>query len=97
MLNSKQRAHLMRLSNTENPILQIGKDGVTPMVVASAEEVFNRRELFKGSVLKTCPDLPEVAAEKLASRTHAELVRVIGRKFILYRADKDNPRIVLPR
>ena len=87
----------MRLSNTENPILQIGKDGVTPMVVASAEEVFNRRELFKGSVLKTCPDLPEVAAEKLASRTHAELVRVIGRKFILYRADKDNPRIVLPR
>ncbi len=97
MLNSKQRAHLMRLSNTENPILQIGKDGVTPMVVASAEEVFNRRELLKGSVLKTCPDLPEVAAEKLASRTHAELVRVIGRKFILYRADKDNPRIVLPR
>ena len=97
MLNSKQRAHLMRLSNTENPILQIGKDGVTPMVVASAEEVFNRRELFKGSVLKTCPDLPEVAAEKLASRTHAELVRVIGRKFILYRADKDNPRMVLPR
>lgn len=97
MLNSKQRAHLMRLSNTENPILQIGKDGVTPMVVASAEEVFNRRELFKGSVLKTCPDLPEVAAEKLASRTHAELVRVIGRKFILYRADKDNPRTVLPR
>ncbi len=97
MLSSKQRAHLMRLSNTENPILQIGKDGVTPMVVASAEEVFNRRELFKGSVLKTCPDLPEVAADKLASRTHAELVRVIGRKFILYRADKDNPKIVLPR
>ncbi len=97
MLSSKQRAHLMRLSNTENPVLQIGKDGVTPMVVESAEEVFNRRELFKGSVLKTCPDLPEVAADKLASRTHAELVRVIGRKFILYRADKDNPKIVLPR
>ncbi len=97
MLSSKQRAHLMRLSNTENPVLQIGKDGVTPMVVESAEEVFNRRELFKGSVLKTCPDLPEVAAEKLASRTHAQLVRVIGRKFILYRADKDNPKIVLPR
>ncbi len=97
MLSSKQRAYLMRLSNTENPVLQIGKDGVTPMVVASAEEVFNTRELFKGSILKTCPDLPEVAAEKLASRTHAQLVRVIGRKFILYRADKDNPKIVLPR
>lgn len=97
MLSSKQRAYLMRLSNTENPVLQIGKDGVTPMVVASAEEVFNTRELFKGSILKTCPDLPEVAAEKLASRTHAQLVRVIGRKFILYRADRDNPKIVLPR
>ncbi len=97
MLNSKQRAYLMSLATNETPVLQVGKEGVTPMTVTSAEEVFNRRELFKGSVLKNCPDLPEVAADKLAARTHAELVKVIGRKFILYRADKDNPKIVLPR
>lgn len=97
MLSSKQRAYLMSLANDETQVLQIGKGGVTPETVASAEEVFNRRELFKGSILKTCPDLPEVAADKLAARTHAELVKVIGRKFILYRPDRDDPKIELPR
>ena len=97
MLNSKQRAYLMSLGSEEAPVLQIGKGGVTPETVVSAEEVFNRRELFKGSILKTCPDRPEVAADKLAARTHAELVKVIGRKFILYRPFKDEPKIVLPK
>lgn len=87
----------MSLANDEAPVLQIGKEGVTPQTVVSAEEVFHRRELFKGSVLKTCPDLPETAADKLAARTHAELVKVIGRKFILYRPDRDDPKIELPR
>ncbi len=97
MLTSKQRAYLMSLANDLNPVLQIGKSGVTPETVASAEEVFNRRELFKGSVLKNCPDLPEVAADKLASRVHAQLVKVIGRKFILYRPFKEDAKIELPR
>lgn len=87
----------MSLGSEEAPVLQIGKGGVTPETVVSAEEVFNRRELFKGSILKTCPDLPEVVADKLAARTHAELVKVIGRKFILYRPFKDEPKIVLPK
>ncbi len=96
MLTSKQRAYLTGLANTLDPVLQIGKSGVTPETVSSAEEVFNRRELFKGTVLKTCPDLPETAADKLALRTHAQLVKVIGRKFILYRPFKEDAKIQLP-
>lgn len=96
MLTSKQRAYLIGLSNTEPVLLQIGRNGVTPESVASAEEIFNGRELFKGSVLKNCPEQPEDCARMLAERTRAELVRVIGRKFILYRADQDKPVIELP-
>lgn len=96
MLTSKQRSYLIGLSNAEPVVLQIGKNGVTPESVASAEEIFNGRELFKGSVLKNCPELPEACARTLAERTRAELVKVIGRKFILYRADKDKPVIELP-
>ena len=96
MLTSKQRAYLIGLSNAEPVVLQIGKNGVTPESVASAEEIFNGRELFKGSVLKNCPEPPKDCAQMLAERTHAELVRVIGRKFILYRADREKPVIELP-
>ena len=58
MLTSKQRSYLTGLSNDLNPIVQVGKDGVTPQVVASAEEAFNTHELIKVGVLKMAPEDP---------------------------------------
>lgn len=86
----------MSLANEEPVLLQIGKDGVTPESAQSAEELYNTHELFKVSCLKTCPDTPEVAADKLSKRTHSLVVKVIGRRFILYRPFRENPKIVLP-
>ncbi|WP_242622737.1 YhbY family RNA-binding protein [Lachnoclostridium sp. Marseille-P6806] len=95
-LNSRQRAYLMSLANELEPIVQIGKNGVSPEAVQSADEAFHGRELLKGAVLKTAPETPRDAAEKLAGRTRSTVVRVIGRRFILYRPDRDKPVIVLP-
>lgn len=39
---------------------------------------------------------PAEAAEMLASRTGADIVQVIGNKFVLYRASKTKPVIELP-
>ncbi len=96
MLNSKQRAYLTGLSNNLDVLVQIGKYGVSPETVEMTEEVFNTHELIKGSVLKTSPEEPRDAAVMLAERTHAEFVRVIGRKFILYKPFKEDPEIKLP-
>ncbi len=96
MLTSKQRAYLTGLANTLEPVIQIGKNGVGPETVEAAEEAFNTRELLKGSVLKTVEEDPRTCAAMLAERCRAELVRVIGRKFILYRPFKKDPVIVLP-
>jgi RNA-binding protein len=96
-LTSKQRAFLISLSHELDPVIQIGKSGVSPETVTSTEEAFNRRELLKGSVLKTAPEDPVVSADMLAGRTHAILVKVIGRKFILYRPFKEDPKIELPK
>lgn len=96
MLTSKQRSYLTGLSNDLNPIVQVGKDGVTPQVVASAEEAFNTHELIKVGVLKMAPQDSRECAETLAGRTRSQLVRVIGRKFILYRPFRDKPVIELP-
>lgn len=96
-LTSKQRAYLMSLSNNLDPLFQIGKNGASPETVASVEEAFNNRELIKLTVLKTAPEEPAQIAETVAGRTRSTLVKVIGRKFILYRPDKDAPKIVLPK
>lgn len=96
MLTSKQRAYLTGLSNDLEPVVNIGLAGVTPEVVISCEEAFNTRELLKGSIMKMAPGDPRDLAQTLSERTRSQLVRVIGRKFILYRPFKENPRIVLP-
>ena len=37
----------------------------------------------------------ELLANKIAERTQSEVVQVIGKKIILYRQSKNNPKIVL--
>jgi len=96
-MTSKQRAYLRGMANELDPIVQIGKGSVTPEVVAAAEEAFNTHELFKLAVLKNCTDDPNAIADMIAERTHSEVVQVIGKKIVLYRADRENPKIVLPR
>ena len=96
MLTSKQRSYLIGLSNQLDPVIQIGKNGVSPEAVISAEEAFNTRELVRGAVMKMAPETPREAAETLAGRTRSQVVMVIGRKFVLYKPFKENPKIVLP-
>lgn len=96
MLTSKQRSYLMSLAADLDPVVNVGKAGVNPQALTSLMEAFNTRELVKVNVQKSCPDEVDVAADKLSKRSHSELVKVIGRKFILYKRDQDNPKIVLP-
>ena len=51
---------------------------------------------MKGSVQKNVLEDVRSCAEMVAERSRAELVTVIGRKFILYKPFKDKPVIVLP-
>lgn len=79
------------------PILQLGKSGVTPENTASVAEALEARELIKISVLQNCLFDPRDMAEMLAERTHSEVVQVIGKKIILYkRGKKDKRKIELP-
>lgn len=96
-LTSKQRAYLKSLAVDLNPIFQIGKDSVTPENIAAIEEAFHTRELIKIAVLKNCADDPNEIADLVAERTRSQVVHVIGKKIVLYRPDKEKPKILLPR
>lgn len=95
-MNNKQRAYLSGLASKLTPIMQIGKSSLTPEIIRAADEALEARELIKISVLKNCFDDPRAIAEMMAERTHSEVVRVIGKKIILYRAAK-KPKIELPK
>ncbi len=97
MINSKQRSYLKGLASKENPVAQIGKNGVTPLVITSIDEALEKRELIKISVLNNCLDDVREIADTISGRTRSDVVLVIGRKIVLYRESKENKTIVLPK
>ena len=98
MITSKQRAYLKGLAMTMDPILQLGKGGLTPENTASVDEALAARELIKINVLQNCLEDSRQMAETLAERTRSQVVQVIGRKIVLYREGKDEKKkIVLPK
>ncbi len=95
-MTSKQRAYLTKLANNMEPIFQVGKNNITPELVNAVSEALEARELIKLSVLKNCFDDPKEIAETVAQRSRASVVRVIGKKIILYRESKTKKKIELP-
>lgn len=96
-LTSKQRAYLGGEASTLNPIFQIGKASLTPELITALDEALEKRELIKVSVLKNCADDPREIATVIAERTRSDVVKVIGKKIILFRQAKKNSKFELPR
>ena len=95
-MTTKQRAYLKGLAMNLDPIFQIGKNSMTPEVTKAIQEALDARELIKVSVLKNCADDPRALAEVIAERTHSVVVKVIGKKIILFRQAKKNSKYELP-
>ena len=85
MITTKQRAFLRGLGNTLDPVMQIGKDGLSENAVTGANLLLEARELVKFKVLKNCDETPKEMANSLAQRLGADIVQIIGNIFILYK------------
>ena len=96
-LTGKQKSFLRSMGHKLEPIVMMGKEGVTPTVVQAALEAIKKRELIKVRVLQNCFEEPEDAITTLAERCNADLVQVIGRNGLLFRRNFDKPKIQLPK
>lgn len=91
MLTSKDRAALRGIAAKEDTILQIGKSGIGENVIKQAADAIVKRELIKGRVLENSLVSAREAADALAQELDAEVVQVIGTKFVLYKRNPENP------
>ena len=96
MLTSKQRAYLRALANPMETIVIIGKDGVTDNVVIQVSDALRARELIKGKVLESSLLTAREVSDELCSRCGCDAVQCIGSKFVLYRRNDREPKIILP-
>ena len=91
MLTSKQRAALRACANTLDPVFQVGKGDIDETLIKSTADCLAARELIKMKVLETSMYTAKEAANILAEDTGAEVVQVIGGKFVLFKKkDKES-------
>ena len=95
MLTSKQRAVLRGMANSMDTIFQVGKGGISDTLVAQTDDALRARELIKLRVLENSLYSAREAAQELAQATGADIVQVIGTRFVLYRRNPKKPVIDL--
>lgn len=97
MLTSKQRAFLRGVAAAEDTIVIIGKGGITENIIIQMNDALKARELVKGRVLENSLLTAREAADALSETCRAEVVQVIGSKFVLYKRNEQKPKIELPK
>jgi len=96
-LSGRAARYLRGLGHSLDPVVAIGKNGVTDALVKQAAGALLQHELIKVRVMSEAPvDRVDVASE-LAEKTESALAQVLGRTFLLYKRHPEKPRIQLPR
>lgn len=93
MLTSKQRAALRSIASSYDTIFQIGKGGVTEILCREIDEALRKRELIKLRVLDNSEYTAREAAEEIADAVGADVVQVIGSRFVLFKRNPKEPVI----
>lgn len=95
MITGKQRSALKKMAQEIKPTVMIGKEEVTPTVIAAIDDYLARHELVKVQIQDGAILDPKETANEIAGELGAEFVQAIGKKFVLYRqaADPDKRKI----
>lgn len=94
-MTSKQRAYLRSMATSLQPIFQVGKGEISENMTEQISNALEARELMKVKVLENSLYTAREAAEIIAEITGAEVVTVIGNKFVLYRVSEKHKKIDL--
>lgn len=90
-MTSKERAAWRAKANSLEPIIQIGKEGISDNLLTQIDDTLDNRELIKIRVhLDTAPNAPRKFADEIGEKLGADVIQVIGGIIVLYRkADKE--------
>jgi len=75
-----------------DPVVQVGKEGVSDAVVAALDVQLTAHELVKVKVGGESPEDRFEAAERLASGAGAGIAQILGRTVLVYRRHPERPR-----
>jgi len=89
-MDSKDRAALRRAANGMKTVYYIGKEPIGDNLIEGIRQALKARELIKVGVQDASEVSARQAAEEIARALDAQVIQVIGSRFVLYRR---NPEI----
>lgn len=99
MLKGKQKSYLRSLAHHLQPVMQIGKNGLSDNFMQTFIDAIDVHELIKVSVLQNCMESKEELSEEICQKTNSDLVQIIGNQLIFYRPttqENKESKIILP-
>ena len=97
-LSSSQRIYLRSQAHHIEPVVLIGKHGITDGTIESIDRVLEARELIKIK-FREFKDEKLSLSEKITELTNSQIVGVIGHTVIIFRQnpDSDKRQINIPQ
>ena len=95
MLAKEQKKQLKALIVSDKTKYQVGKSEITESLITMLDKALDARELIRVEVLKNATTPIMELTLDLSSKLHADVVSVVGRVIVLFRRNKENPKIKL--
>ena len=95
MITKNEKKQLKTLISQDKTKYQIGKNEINESLLTMLDKALEARELIRVEVLKSAVTPIMELTLDLSSKLHADVVSVVGRVIVLFRRNKENPKIKL--
>ena len=95
-LKPTQKRYLRSQAHHLKPVLQSGNKGVTPAFIAEVGVALDQHELIKVKIAAGDREERGAMIDELVAGTGASIVQTIGHFVVLFRRNRDEPKIALP-
>jgi len=99
-LTTRQKQFLKALAHPLKPLVQIGKEGISPAILATVNKELEHHELIKVKIGNNSGLERHETPTLIAEASDSVVVQLIGKIFVLYKTNPDkskDQRIHLPK
>lgn len=93
-ITSKKRSYLRSEGSRIDPVVRIGKEGLTETVIKAVEDAIKSRELIKLKMLNNSDEDLKEAAGIIAEKTQSEIIHIMGGTVLLFRENTEYPTYI---
>lgn len=90
-LTGKQRKYLRGIAHSLNPVVQIGKNGLTDSILKQIDDALSTHELIKLKFIDFIDEKKKIASD-IEKKLECEICGSIGHVYVFFRQNREPER-----